>query len=94
MHLPVRTTLALVTLTLLSGAALAAPVPAVTAEPSLLVTVADDSTSENEAIELEQNKVPSPEGSTASDPSPAMGAQPSGGDDNEATQLEQEKQDN
>ena len=85
-----RTTVAVIAL-LLAGAAQAAPVAIVADDTSsLVIKVVDDATNENDAIEMEENKLPSPE---ASDPSAADGAVPSGGDDNEATQLEQEKND-
>jgi hypothetical protein len=85
-----RTTVAVIAL-LLAGAAQAAPVAVVADDTSsFLIKVVDDATNENDAIEMEENKLPSPE---ASDPSAADGAVPSGGDDNEATQLEQEKND-
>ncbi len=69
-----RTTLALIATVLIVGAAQAA----------------DDSTSENDAIEIQENKLPG-----ANEPSPSMGAVPdSGGStDYEAKQLEEEKND-
>ena len=96
MYLPVRTTLAVLTLTLFgaAGAAQAAPVTLLDSGSSLVIAVVDDSTNESDALEIEENKLPNPEGSKANDPSPSMGAQPSGGDDNEATQLKDEKSDN
>ena len=85
-----RTTVAVIAL-LLAGAAQAAPVAIVADDASsLVIKVVDDATDENDAIEMEENKLPSPE---ATDPSPAQGAVPWGGDDNEATQLDEEKND-
>ena len=57
-----RTSLAVLALTLLAGAAQATPVPALSGS-NLVITVADDATSENDAIQLDENTEPSSPGS-------------------------------
>jgi hypothetical protein len=69
-----RTTFAAIAITVIAGAGLA--------------YAADDSKNENQAIELEQNKVPSPEGTTTTAP-----VKP-GGHDQELKELNDEKTDN
>jgi hypothetical protein len=68
-----RTTIAAIAITVIAGTGFA--------------YAADDSTSENEAIELEQNKVPSPEGVITTSP-----VKP-GGTDQEMKELNDEKND-
>jgi hypothetical protein len=68
-----RTTFAAIALTVIAGASFA--------------YAADDSSSENQAIDLEQNKVPAPEGVITTAP-----AKP-GGHDQELKELDDEKTD-
>ena len=93
MPMPIRTTLAALTLTLLAGAsaALAAPVPSLANATSLVMSVADDSTSENDAIKLEQSKLPAIPGETKSHMAPVAKSQSPAGDNYEAQQLQDEK---
>jgi hypothetical protein len=72
MSLPVRTTLAALAVTLAVGAsaALAAPVPSLANQPSLVISVVDDSTSENDAITIERNQAPSMPAETKSHMAP------------------------
>ena len=78
MHLPVTTTLAVLTLTLMAGAAQAAPAPALDSKTNLVMTVADDSRGEDRAIEGEQGKLPNEAGAPADAPA-ATDQPPSGG---------------
>jgi hypothetical protein len=90
--MPIRTTLAALALTLAgASAALAAPVPSLANATSLVMSVADDSTSENDAIKLEQNKLPAIPGETKSHVAPMAKSQSSAGDNYEAQQLQDEK---
>ena len=54
-----RTSLAVIAMTLLAGAAQAAPVIAPVEGSNLVITVANDATSESDAIQLDQNTEPS-----------------------------------
>lgn len=78
MHLPVSTTLAVLTLTLFAGAAQAAPAPAPDTKTTLVISVADDSRSEDQTIEGEQGKLPTNPSAAPSNAPPAN-ALPSGG---------------
>jgi hypothetical protein len=69
-----RTTFAAIAITVIAGTSFA--------------YAADDSKNEDQAIELEQNKVPAPEGAVTEAP-----VKP-GGHDQELKQLDQEKDDN
>ncbi len=85
-----RTTTAAIAIVLLAGAAQAAPVLTPANDTSLVIKVVNDSTSENDAIELEDNTLPG-----GNEPSTSMGAEPNamGSDNFEANQLEEEKVD-
>jgi hypothetical protein len=71
MRFPLKTTLAILALGLCAGAAQAAPAPAL--DTSLLVKIADDSTSETQAIEDDRNTEPSSGGSMTTEPDPSAG---------------------
>ncbi|MGI8725286.1 MAG: hypothetical protein ACR2J1_08035 [Methyloceanibacter sp.] len=89
MNLPVRTTVALFTVMLFAGVAQAAPVAPPADDASLLINVVDDATSENDAIDMDENKLPSPEGATTSTP-PAATPAPSSTDDVETDELKRD----
>jgi len=61
MSMPVRTTIAALAVTLAVGAsaAFAAPVPLLANQPSPVISVVDDSASENDAITIERNQASS-----------------------------------
>lgn len=85
-----RTTTAAIAIVLLAGAAQAAPVMTPAHDTSVVIKIVNDATSENDAIELEENTLPG-----GNEPSAAMGAEPNSGGstDFEANQLEEEKND-
>ena len=70
-----RTSLSIIAMTLLAGAAQAAPVPAPADTSSLVINVVSDATSEDDAIELDQNTLPNAGGGAMekSQPSPSEG---------------------
>jgi hypothetical protein len=69
MHLPIRTTLAVIALALAAGTAQAAPALEPQFDTSLVIAVVDDSTSENDAVEIDQNTLPYSPGGSKSKPS-------------------------
>jgi hypothetical protein len=90
----VRTTLAALAVTLAAGAsvALAAPVASLANQPSLVMPVVDDSTSENDAIAIERNQAPAVADDTKSHMAPVLKMGPSDSDDNETQQVQQERE--
>jgi len=94
MSMPVRTTLAALAVTLAAGASapLAAPVPSLASQPSLVTSVVDDSTSENDAIAIERNQAPAVADDTKSHMAPMLRMGPSDGDDNETQQIQDERE--
>lgn len=93
MNLPVRTTVALFTVMLFAGVAQAAPVAPLADDASLFINVVDDATSENDAIDMDENKLPSPEGATTSTP-PAATPAPSSDDNVETDELKRDGMEN
>jgi hypothetical protein len=93
MSMTVRTTLAALAVTLAAGAsaALAAPVASLANQPSLVMPVVDDSTSENDAIAIERNEAPAVADDTKSHMAPMLRMGPSDGD-NETKQIQQERE--
>lgn len=90
MTLTARTTVALFTVMLLGGVAQAAVVAPVADDASLFINVVDDATSENDAIELDENKLPSPE----SDVTTTAPAAPGSADNVETNELKREGMEN
>jgi hypothetical protein len=82
-----RTTTAAIAIVLLAGAAQAAPALTPAKDTSLVIKVVSDATSENDAIELEENELPG-----GNNPSMSDGADPyaRGSNDYESKQLNEE----
>jgi len=83
-----RTIPAAIAIVLLAGAAQAAPVMTPANDTNLVIKVVNDATSENDAIELEENTMPG-----GNEPSASMGAEPGPGGGYELKQLDEEKTD-
>jgi hypothetical protein len=93
MYLTVRTTTALLALTLFAGVGHAAPGPALADNTGLVISVVDDSTNEDDAIDKEQNKLSSPEDAAPYAPSPSPQSS-SSNNENDVIDMEQNKSDN
>jgi hypothetical protein len=87
MHMTVRTTIALLALTLFAGVGQAAPAPTLT-DSTFVIPVVDDATNENDAIDMQQNKLPSPEDASTQAQTPSN---QSSGHDNENKVIDQEQ---
>jgi hypothetical protein len=87
----IRTTLALAALTVFAGAAYAAPAFEPAIDTSLVISVVDDSTSESDAMEQDQNTLPSSpdQGAAETDP-PAASSSTDDGEPMENKEYDRE----
>ena len=77
-----RITTAVIAITVMTGAAYAAPVPALTDDNDLVINIVDDATSETDAIQLNEGKEPYAAGGSMQNNPPAASG-PSGNLENQ-----------